>query len=270
MEELETVAAPATDEAVLTEQVTETTETTAPETPEQVEEKTRSQLRREQRKQRETRLLEQAQEAEQRAREAEERLQRIHRSAQSAKEPTEAEITDPFELGAARALWKQTRGMAEVQAKEVAEELTSHQRTAQAVEMERLAMLRDEFEQAANDARTRYPDFDQAREAAAANTSVAVSQMVVESESAAELAYHLGKNPDVARALSKMPPLAAAREIGKIEASLSMPKPKLVSNAPAPISPVTPSGTVGKDPSKMSYAEFKAYRESGGTIKPRT
>jgi hypothetical protein len=272
MDDLETVAEAATDEAVLTEQeteATETTETVEAETPEQAEEKTKSQLRREQRKQREQRLMEQAQTAEQRAREAEQRLERIRKSAQSVKEPTEAEISDPFELGAARALWKQTRGQAEMAAKEVSEELTAHTQQVQQVNQERLAMLREEFEAAAADARTRYPDFDVARAIAAENTSVAVSHMVVESENSAELAYHLGKNPALAQELSKMPPLAAAREIGKLEAMLSAPKPKLVSTSPAPISPVTPSGTVAKSPANMSFAEFKAWREGGGTITPR-
>ena len=57
-----------------------------------------------------------------------------------------------------------------------------------------------------------------------------------------DVAYHLGKNPKEAARIAKMPPLLQAREIGKIEATLSanppQPTPK-PSNAPPPITPIS-------------------------------
>ena len=52
--------------------------------------------------------------------------------------------------------------------------------------------------------------------------------------------YYLGSNPKDAERISRMSPLAQAKEIGKIEAKLSSNPPvKKTTSAPAPISPVT-------------------------------
>lgn len=68
-----------------------------------------------------------------------------------------------------------------------------------------------------------------------------VAELVKESESGPELAYYLGKNPEIAQTLSQLPERAAAREIGKIEARLAFQKeaakaapPPAVSKAPPP------------------------------------
>jgi hypothetical protein len=54
------------------------------------------------------------------------------------------------------------------------------------------------------------------------------------------LAYYLGSNPKDAERISRMSPLAQAKEIGKIEAKLASDPPvKRTTSAPAPISPVT-------------------------------
>ena len=57
---------------------------------------------------------------------------------------------------------------------------------------------------------------------------------LVQADQPADLAYHLGKNPDLARSLSSMPPQAAAYALGKIAAGLQVPQPKIASNAPPP------------------------------------
>jgi hypothetical protein len=64
-------------------------------------------------------------------------------------------------------------------------------------------------------------------------------EAIAESEDGPALAYHLGKNPEIAEKLASLPPVAAAREIGKIEARLAYEREKakqkpVVSNAPPP------------------------------------
>lgn len=64
-----------------------------------------------------------------------------------------------------------------------------------------------------------------------------MAEAILESEDGPALAYYLGKNPDVTAKLAQLPPLVAAREIGKIEARLAFEreKPKeVVSKAPPP------------------------------------
>jgi hypothetical protein len=108
------------------------------------------------------------------------------------------------------------------------------------------------------------PDFEQvAHYDAPINQPMA--QVIRESEIGPQIAYYLGKNREIGLAISQLPPLIAAREIGKIEAALLKPppppKPK-VSNAPPPppkIEATEPE--VEKDPLKMSDAEFSKWRK---------
>lgn len=88
--------------------------------------------------------------------------------------------------------------------------------------------------------------------------------LIVESEKGPLIAHHLAKNPSKAAELNRMPPLAAAREIGRLEARLSLPKPKTTTSAPPPITPPRGSAAPAKDPSKMSNAEYRAWRRKGG------
>lgn len=94
-----------------------------------------------------------------------------------------------------------------------------------------------------------------------------MAEIVMESEMSAELAYHLGKNRQVALNLARLTPLQQAREIGRIEAKLAAkPTPAATSAAPPPApklegnrgtSPVEP-GTAEAD--KLSTEEWLKRR----------
>lgn len=77
--------------------------------------------------------------------------------------------------------------------------------------------------------------------------SMTVRESIVDSENGPDLMYELAKNPKELDRICKLGPIAAAREIGKIEARLSKPSEtslkKLTSNAPAPVSTVRARGT---------------------------
>lgn len=101
--------------------------------------------------------------------------------------------------------------------------------------------------------------------------SPAVRDIILTSENGPELAYELAKNRDEFARICKLPSLAAAREIGKIESRLT-PKSssektesKKITSAPKPLAPV---GTGGKgstpksifDPN-LSQSEYERLRK---------
>ncbi len=99
-------------------------------------------------------------------------------------------------------------------------------------------------------------------------------EAVVESEHAHDIMYYLGKNPAESERIAGLSILAAAREIGRIEAKFEKgnetgsdqkeAEQKRKTNAPEPIKPVKGgSGTVRKDPSKMTMKEYAAARDKG-------
>jgi hypothetical protein len=101
-----------------------------------------------------------------------------------------------------------------------------------------------------------------------------VAEHIMDSDVGPQLAYHLAKNPDQALRLNAMSPTAAAREIGRIEATLAKPQSagtppppaKKLTEAPAPAN-TSGSGqgrTITKDLSSMSPAEYEAHRRSQG------
>lgn len=108
-----------------------------------------------------------------------------------------------------------------------------------------------------------FQDFDQA---------VANLQMVGASREFLELAtasdaghkvlHHLGTDLDEASRILSLPPLLMARELTRLEMKLEQPQAKPVSNAPAPITPISGAKGGSKDPSEMTDAEFAKWRKS--------
>lgn len=84
--------------------------------------------------------------------------------------------------------------------------------------------------------------------------SADMAEVIQDSEDGPALLYYLGNNRDIAEKVAQLPPKAAARELGKIEARLAFErekaKPVTVSNAPPP-----PPKVAGADP-------------GNGTVKP--
>lgn len=99
------------------------------------------------------------------------------------------------------------------------------------------------FEDRAEKARAKYADFDiifkHPNEGGPA-ISDPMKAVIQESELGPDIAYHLAKNPDESRRIWGLSPLAQARELGKIEATLSQKaaEGKKPSSAPEPITPV--------------------------------
>lgn len=102
--------------------------------------------------------------------------------------------------------------------------------------------------------------------------SPAMQQAMLTSDAGAEVAYHLGKNPDECRRIAALDPMSAARAIGRLEAQLAAaplpsspepPKPKATSAAPPPLHPVAAASAARGTPNfeAMSFAEYEAWHE---------
>lgn len=135
------------------------------------------------------------------------------------------------------------------------------------------------FQSRIAEAKSEHADF----EAVAFNKDLPVTNTmgdaIKDSDLGAKILYHLGKNPDEAARIAKLPAVSQVREIGRIEAKLEAQtapaagetteethtKKPAVSKAPPPIKPLGSGAATSSKPNidSMSLAEYRAYRESG-------
>lgn len=114
------------------------------------------------------------------------------------------------------------------------------------------------------------PDYDAVVGASETPIANHVGEALMESDRGPELAYHFAKNPDVLQNLNGMTPMQAAREIGKLEATLPtktapvVPSKKL-STTPAPASTTVTQGRATQPAlATASMDEYMAQRKSQG------
>ena len=207
--------------------------------------------------QRESRAKDRIQELVRRAKEAEaERDQLLAEKQQQTQQQTQQQKRDRFEYESDDEYLGDvvTTKLSEFERQRVERE---QQRAAQRAEQARL----DVWQERVADTRERIPDF----EAVAFNDRVPYSQAMIQivqgSDVGPEIAYHLGKNPQEADRISRLGPLDAAREIGRLESRFSQKARPKVSNAPPPVKTI--SGTGASEPKAyedMSYDEYKKAR----------
>lgn len=138
--------------------------------------------------------------------------------------------------------------------KKAAEKLAQRERQTQ---QERAA---EAFHDKAEKAQSKYPDFQAVISNPMLTINEPMAEFITDSDSGAEIAYYLGKNPEKAADIASMSPVKAARELARLETELAArPKPQ-PSNAPAPITPIEGKSGGSKDPAEMTDAEFAAYR----------
>ncbi|MDE3022975.1 MAG: hypothetical protein KGI54_14145 [Pseudomonadota bacterium] len=123
------------------------------------------------------------------------------------------------------------------------------------------------------------PDYEEVINSSEVMVSDPVKMAILESDIGPELLYHLAKNPDEAKRLSSLSPIAAIREIGKLETKLEKKpetegkqetKPEIKpSSAPAPITPVNGKTSIADVPLSSDgefrgdYATYKQMRKEG-------
>lgn len=128
------------------------------------------------------------------------------------------------------------------------------------------------------EARAKIEDFDEVVGASDAPLPQSVILTIIEMDNGPEVAYYLGKNPDVREALMEMRPLKAIGVAWEISKELAgeekqEKKPveekeeettKIVTKAPIPIKPVGGSNTKSSVPlGEMNLSEYKKARAAG-------
>lgn len=278
-EELQTPALEAGDEVVSDQQdetnaggedqdtsETEGQETDQPaEADDAEEQKSKSAERRERRKQAMERLQASEAEAQKRAREHEAKLKAAREAAKALPKPKQQDFQDFDEYQARLAAYHSLQALDDRQVRQLEEEgkryfeeVTAIRRQQEAEDAQHWAAQREE-------ARKRYPDFDKVA-LQDAPVDERMAKMIVQSDVAAEIAYHIGKNPQFGRDLSRMSDVQMARALGALEAQLSAPQQRKPSSAPEPITPVRGKATPSKDPDRMTPAEYREWRMNGGSF----
>lgn len=164
------------------------------------------------------------------------------------KAPREEDFSNPADYQAAVSTRAARTATLESQRAHIGDEL-------QSVEENRRAAFSDIVAESGD----RFPGFRQAFESTP--VSDAMAEEIMESDDPLQLAFWLSQNKQEARRIYDLPPVEAARALGRIDARLSVPKPKTKSSAPRP--PETVSGkahSAGKSPNDMTTDEYRAWR----------
>ena len=128
-----------------------------------------------------------------------------------------------------------TEAYAEALALQKAEELVA-KRDA----MKHQSQVLESYHEKEEEARGKYDDFEQVAYNPKLSITNVMAETIQSSELGPDIAYWLGSNSKEADRISRMSPLAQAKEIGRIEATLAQDPPSRKStSAPPPISPVT-------------------------------
>jgi hypothetical protein len=230
------------------------------------EKKSEAAKRREREKAYRARLQTERADALAKADEAEKRRVAVLDAGKKEAPPKEADFPDPIEYAAAKAIWGAEQRVREREANGAGEAAEAAKRQAEEISGRERELIAQSWSAQMDDARGRYADFDAVALSPQVPITPEVGMLIATSDQGADVAYYLGQNRALAAQIAAMSQVEAARAIGRIEATLSQPKPRTETQAPTPISPVRGGASAGRDPNKMSFKEFAAYREKGGTV----
>lgn len=146
-----------------------------------------------------------------------------------------------------------------------AEQRTEHQK---ALHQQQMAEAQQNWAAQVDDAKERYTDFAAVVAAPDVPITPDMADLLKMSDVGADVAYHLGMNKQQAAELAQMPAAELVGAMRMLEqfVAVQTPKPRTQTQAPDPITPVTPKATGHKDPSDMTASEYRAWRESGGSF----
>lgn len=232
--------------------------------------RTETQKRRDRDRAHRERLRQEAEDAKAKAAEIAARHERLLAASKARAEPSEADFPDPLEHASARAVWKLQQQDRALEAKDFEPEVKAAQARAQEAERAEKTALAQQWGEQVNEAKSRYADFDKVALSNEVQISEPLALMLAQSEQGADLLYAIAQDREKAAHLSKLSlsnPMAAGMEIGRIAASLAIPKPRTATSAPSPINPLKGGGSGTKSPEDMDAAEFAAWRRAGGTFK---
>ena len=108
----------------------------------------------------------------------------------------------------------------------------------------------------------KYPDFEEVVGESEAPISREMGQAIVESDFGTDIAYYLAQHPDEAKAIAQLSPIRQIAAIGKLEAKVTQPVARKLTEAPAPITPAGSKAKAERDPDGMSTKEWLAWRNA--------
>jgi len=177
---------------------------------------------------------------------------------ESAAKPNLADYTNYETYIEALTDWKTTQKVTEAMHNQRAA-TTQERQQAEALELARGWASKQES------ARKSIPDYDEVLGGAETVVAPYVTDAILTSDRGPEVAYHLAKNPALADKLNKLGPIAAAREIGRIEAALEKSSHVTSRSAPPPPAKTTrSSATTSGDLAKMDHEQYRAMRAKQG------
>lgn len=149
--------------------------------------------------------------------------------------------------------------------------MSADQRQAEAQKAQENAAKKqvDDYAAAADEARERYDDWD---EVVGRDIIIPphVGQAIIE-QKLTDVAYYLGKHPQVCKQLMEMTPVAALTKVGQIAAALepveetepsSEPVPKIKTRAAQPIRPVSGNSTKSSVPiDELPFDQYRKIRD---------
>lgn len=264
----ESALAPVADPEVTIETTEEVpSEVAQPEaTPEQAEQISAAKARRERERAARQRQAEELEQTRAKLAEAEAKVRRVVEEQAKDARPTPDKFPDPIEYTAELAAWNAMRSLSQRERQAADQEVKAAEERARRVAEEHRATIDQNWVGQVSEARTRYSDFDATVAKAGVGMPEHVAMLIKTADQGADLAYHLGQNPELARQISQLHPVEAARMLGRLEATLSAPKPRTFTNAPDPVNPVRGNATAQKDPTTMTAKEFAEWRAAGGTF----
>lgn len=183
--------------------------------------------------------------------------------------PKSADFGDPDAYDNAVEDWIAAKS-AWIADKRVAQRLDEeNKKREQEVVLTQQKAVQDAFNKRVETARAKYPDYSEVAESAEVQVSFPMAYAILNSEQGPDIQYYLGKNPAEAERISsyKAPdgnPDVARQlvELGIITARLTQApeKPKPVSAAPKPISPISKSSETAPSPEEESMEQYAARR----------
>lgn len=155
--------------------------------------------------------------------------------------------------------WKLDQREKQTKAKDERSQLESEMKERMKAHSERISAFKEKTE-----------DYDDVVESADIAFSAAAAEVITSSEFGPEMIYELAKNRKEAERIAGLPPLAAARELGKLEAKFALkaseqkkPEQKTITKAPKPIEPIS-GGKTGVSRSiydkDISFEDYERLR----------
>lgn len=142
-----------------------------------------------------------------------------------------------------------------------AEQATTSKASAEEQRQEEIKAKRTNFDKNLEGKRANFENFE---EVAYGHSfmDMGLAELIFDMDKGPEVAYHLGSHLDEAERIFALPEIQRARELTKLEFQMQELKPKVVSDAPDPISPLGggSESVADKDPDDMTVEEWTAWR----------